>query len=90
VEPATGPPVSDVVTITRATWKSGLLRIEARGTNPNAILSVYHAGTDVFMFRLTNRGNGRYDDQRGYRTKPTAITVVSNFGGSDTEDVRRI
>ncbi|MFC6079692.1 hypothetical protein [Sphaerisporangium aureirubrum] len=90
VAPATGPPVSDVVTITRATWKSGLLRIEARSTNPNAILSVYHAGTDVLMFLLTNRGNGRYDDQRGWVTKPTAITVTSNFGGSDTEQVRRV
>ena len=35
------PPAADVVRITKATWKKGLLTIEATSTNPNAILSVF-------------------------------------------------
>jgi hypothetical protein len=80
VTPGT-PPASDVVRITRATWKSGLLRIEATSTNPNAILGVYSSSGN-FMFNLTNQGGGRYSDQRGFVTNPQRITVRSNFGGS--------
>jgi hypothetical protein len=77
------PPAADVVRITRASWKSGLLRIEATSTNPNAILSVYSAQGN-FMFDLTNRGGGRYSDQRGFVDNPRQISVRSNFGGSAT------
>jgi hypothetical protein len=77
------PPASDVVRITRASWKSGLLRIEATSTNPNAILSVYSA-SGGFMFDLTNQGGGRYSDQRGWVTNPERISVRSNFGGAAT------
>jgi hypothetical protein len=80
VTPGT-PPAADVVRITRATWKSGLLRIEATSTNPNAILGVYSTSGN-FMFNLTNQGGGRYSDQRGFVTNPQRITVRSNFGGS--------
>jgi hypothetical protein len=80
VTPGT-PPAADVVRITRATWKSGLLRIEATSTNPNAILGVYSSSGN-FMFNLTNQGGGRYSDQRGFVTNPQRITVRSNFGGS--------
>ncbi|MFL6003106.1 MAG: hypothetical protein ACJ72P_09885 [Nocardioides sp.] len=75
------PPAADVVRITKATWKSGLLRIEATSTNPNAILGVYSSSGN-FMFNLTNQGGGRYSDQRGFVTNPQRITVRSNFGGS--------
>ena len=34
------------------------------------------------MFDLTNKGGGRYADQRGFITNPQQITVSSNFGGS--------
>jgi hypothetical protein len=75
------PPAADRVTINRAEWKSGLLRIEATSTNSNAILGVYSsAGT--FMFNLTNNGGGRFSDQRGFVTNPLRIEVRSNFGGS--------
>jgi hypothetical protein len=77
------PPAADVVRITRASWKSGLLRIEATSTNPNAILSV-HTAQGNFMFDLTNQGGGRYADQRGWVTNPRQISVRSNFGGSAT------
>ena len=74
-------PAKDVVRITKASWKRGLLTIEATGSNPNAILSVYSAAGN-FMFDLTNRGGGRYTDQRGFITNPVQISVRSNFGGS--------
>jgi hypothetical protein len=80
VMPGTAP-AKDVVKITKATWKRGLLTIEATSTNPNAILSVYSSAGN-FMFDLTNKGGGRYADQRGFITNPVAISVRSNFGGS--------
>lgn len=80
VSPGT-PPAPDVVTITKASWKSGLLRIEATGSNPDAILRVY-SSSGGFMFNLTNNGGGRYSDQRGFITNPVRISVRSNFGGS--------
>jgi hypothetical protein len=74
-------PAKDVVRITKATWKRGLLTIEATSTNPNAILTVYSSdGTP--LFDLTNKGNGRYADQRGFIFNPVQISVRSNFGGS--------
>jgi hypothetical protein len=75
------PPAADVVKITKATWKKGLLTIEATGSNPNAILSVFSAQGN-FMFDLTNKGGGRFADQRGFITNPVQISVRSNFGGS--------
>jgi hypothetical protein len=76
-------PANDVVRITKASWKRGLLTIEATSTNPNAILSVY-SSSGSFMFDLTNKGGGRYSDQRGFVTNPVQISVRSNFGGSAT------
>ena len=71
----------DTVRITKATWRKGLLTIEATSTNPKAILSVFSQQGN-FMFELTNRGGGRYTDQRGFITNPVAISVRSNLGGS--------
>jgi hypothetical protein len=77
-----GPPLAaDVVKITKASWKKGLLTIEATGSNPNAILSVFSAAGSL-LFDLTNKGGGRYADQRGFVTNPVQISVRSNFGGS--------
>jgi hypothetical protein len=75
------PPAADVVKITKASWKKGLLTIEATSTNPNAILTVLSAQGNV-LFDLTNKGGGRFADQRGFITNPVRITVRSNFGGS--------
>ena len=80
VKPGT-PPAADVVRITKASWKRGLLTIEATGSNPNAILSVYSA-QGSFLFDLTNKGGGKFADQRGFVTNPVQISVRSNFGGS--------
>ena len=49
--------------------------------NPNAILSVYSRSGSL-LFDLTNRGGGRYTDERGWVTNPVQISVRSNFGGS--------
>lgn len=77
-----GPPAPpDKVAIQKASWKQGLLTIEATSTNPNAILSVF-TSSGGFMFELTNKGGGRYFDQRGWVTNPQRIQVRSNLGGS--------
>lgn len=81
VTPGT-PPAADTVRITKAKWKARLLEITATSTNPNAILSVFLTSSGGFMFTLTNNGNGRYSDRRGWVFDPLNITVRSNFGGS--------
>ncbi len=88
VTPATAPPSTDTVRITTATWKSGILRIDATSTNPNAILSVHLTVSDSFMFTLTNLGKGRYEDRRPWLDNPQRITVKSNFGGTATSPVK--
>jgi hypothetical protein len=82
------PPAADVVKITKASWRSGLLTIQATSTNPNAILSVYSRAGN-FLFSLTNNGGGRYSDQRGFVDNPIQISVRSNFGGSATAKLSR-
>jgi hypothetical protein len=81
------PPAADTVRITKAEWKAGRLRIEATGSNPTAILSVYSQAGN-FMFTLTNNGGGKFSDQRGFISNPLQITVRSNFGGSATASTR--
>jgi hypothetical protein len=76
----------DKVAIQKASWKQGLLTIEATSTNPNAILSVF-TSSGGFMFELTNKGGGKYFDQRGWVTNPVQIEVRSNLGGSATATV---
>ena len=41
------------------------------------------------MFTLTNRGGGRYSDERGWVTNPQQVQVRSNFGGSATANLTR-
>ncbi len=80
------PAEADRVRITRARWRRGRLSIEATSTNPNAILSV-HSRSGSFMFTLTNRGGGRFADERPWLDNPRQITVRSNLGGSATANV---
>lgn len=82
ITPATAPPTSDTVTITRAQWNTGILRVEATSSNPDAILSVYLTASDSFMFGLTNTGGGKYQAQHQWLDDPQQITVKSNLGGS--------
>lgn len=82
------PAAPDRVAIKTARWNRGLLTIEATSTNSNAILSV-HSRSGAFMFTLTNKGGGRYSDQRGWVDNPQQITVRSNLGGSATASTSR-
>jgi hypothetical protein len=41
------------------------------------------------MFTLTNKGGGRYADQRGFVFNPLQISVRSNFGGSASATLKR-
>lgn len=84
ITPSTAPPTSDTVHITRAEWKSGLLRIDATSSDPDAILSVYLTASDSFMSGLTNLGGGTYQAQHEEVFNPGQITVKSNLGGSAT------
>ncbi len=84
IVPATTPPTTDQVSITRAQWDRGILRIEATSSNPNAIMEVYLTSSDSFMFGLTNAGGGKYQAQHQWLDNPLSITVKSNFGGSAT------
>lgn len=84
ITPATSPPVSDTVRITRAEWNNGLLTVEATSSNKDAILSVYLTADDSFMFTMTNNGGGTYSIQHEEVFNPLQITVKSNFGGSAT------
>jgi hypothetical protein len=86
VTPGTPAP-PDRVAIQTATWKKGLLTVQATSSNPNAILSV-HSRSGAFMFRLTNKGGGRYSDQRGWVDNPQQITMRSNLGGSAAATLR--
>jgi hypothetical protein len=85
VIPASGPPIRDSVTITKASWKKGILRVQAASSNPNAILSVYSSASDTFLYTLTNEGGGQYSDVRSWEFKPAGVTVSSNFGGSASQ-----
>jgi hypothetical protein len=87
VSPQPDSPFADKVTITRAEWRRGLLRIEATSTNPNAILTVFFVSApDEAVFNLTNRGGGRYSTERGWIGNPLPIIVRSNWGGFDRSD----
>ena len=70
------------MTITRAQWNTGILRVEATSNNPDAILSVYLTASDSFMFGLTAVGGGKYQAQHQWLDNPLQITVKSNLGGS--------
>jgi len=83
VVPPTGPFVPDVVTLKSLSYRRGHLKMTALSTNPDAILSAWLTNSDSFMFNLTNLGNGRYSADRGWNVDPDAITIKSNFLGSD-------
>lgn len=84
ITPATAPPTTDTVTITKAEWKKGLLKVSATGSNPDAILSVHLTASDSLMFPLANKGGGTYEAQHQWLDNPRSITVRSSLGGSDT------
>jgi hypothetical protein len=78
----------DTITIKRAEYlRWRLLRVDATGTEPTAILRVYVTTTDVFIGTLTNNGGGSYSGLLPCPRNPKNITVRSNFGGSASKAV---
>ncbi len=85
------PPPADSVQIQRAEFNrgdlAGILFVTATSTNPEAIMGVYTAPGDAFIFTLTNFGGGVFEGEFGSRIGFDRITVRSNFGGFTTVDV---
>jgi hypothetical protein len=79
----------DTITIQRAEYlrSSDLLRVDATGTEPTAILRVYVKTTGAFIGTLTNNGGGSFSAQLSWPTNPKNITVRSSFGGSASKSV---
>jgi len=79
----------DTITIQRAEYlrSSDLLRVDATGTEPTAILRVYVKTTGDFIGTLTNNGGGSFSAQLSWPTNPKNITVRSSFGGSASKSV---
>ncbi|MFQ5670026.1 MAG: MopE-related protein [Acidobacteriota bacterium] len=80
-------PPTDVVTITRATWKAGPKKLTVEATSdqqPDAMLTVVGFGPMVFDPSL-----GRYVYVSSNKTpNPGTVTVESSAGGSDTAAVQ--
>lgn len=74
----------DTITIRRAEYQRSkkLLRVEALGSEPTAVLQVYVTGSDAFIGTLTNFGGGSFGATLRWSTNPKNITVRSSFGGS--------
>jgi len=43
-----------------------------------------YSASGSFLFDLTNKGGGRFADQRGFVTNPVQISVRRNVGGADS------
>lgn len=84
--PLPGP---DTVTISSAeyTLSSRRLVVNARSTNPSAILTAHLTSTGQLIGTLSNLGGGNYRGQFKWSTNPQNITVRSNLGGAATATV---
>lgn len=78
---------SDNVSISRAEYAAGRLRIDATGTNANATLGVFVTSTNAPIGTLTNNGGGKYSGQFAWSSNPGNITVRSSLGGVATRAV---
>ena len=54
--------------------------VQLTSSNPNAILSVYSSAGNL-MFDLTNKGGGRYADQRGFIDNPRRSRSAATSAG---------
>lgn len=79
----------DTITIQRAQYSRSprLLRVDASGTEPTAVLRVYVTGTGVLIGTLSNNGGGSFSASLSWPTNPTNITVRSGYGGSASREV---
>jgi hypothetical protein len=78
---------TDTVSIQRAEFSSGRLRVEATSTSSSATLSVFVTSTGALIGTLQNDGGGRYRGEFSWPTNPQSITVRSSLGGSAARTV---
>ena len=79
---ATPPSSTDAVTITRAEWNGGRLRVEATSSNSTATLTVYVTSTGVLLGTMSG---GRFETN--IASNPGSVTVKSSLGGEATRTV---
>jgi len=79
---SSAPPATDIVTITRAEWNGGRLRVEATSSNSTATLKVYVTSTGVLLRAMSG---GRFETNIG--SNPGSVTVKSSLGGQATRAV---
>src|SRR5215208_2947211 len=76
------PPAADTVTITRAEWNSGRLRVESTSSNSTATLKVYVTSTGALLGTMSD---GRLETN--VASNPGSVTVKSSLGGQATQTV---
>jgi hypothetical protein len=76
------PSATDTVTITRAEWNGGRLRVEATSSNSTATLKVYVTSTGVLLGTMSG---GRFETN--IASNPGSVTVKSSLGGEATRTV---
>jgi hypothetical protein len=79
---SSAPPATDTVTITRAEWNGGRLRVEATSSNSTATLKVYVTSTGVLLGTMSG---GRFETN--IASNPGSVTVKSSLGGQATRTV---
>jgi len=76
------PPATDTVTISRAEWKSGQLRVDATSSSAGATLKVYVTSSGALLGTISG---GRL--QTNTASNPGNITVKSSLGGQASRAV---
>src|SRR5215211_429134 len=76
------PPATDTITITRAEWNGGRLRVEATSSNSSATLRVYVTSTGALLGTMSG---GRFETN--IASNPGNVTVKSSLGGQASRTV---
>jgi hypothetical protein len=76
------PPATDTVSISRAQWKSGQLRVDATSSSAGATLKVYVTSSGVLLGTISG---GRL--QTNTASNPGNVTVKSSLGGQASRAV---
>ncbi len=81
---------SDTVTISKARYSisSSQLTVLASDSNPAAILTVKVTSSGEILGVMQTRGDGNYRLKVNGVANPQNVTVTSNLGGSDSENVQ--
>jgi hypothetical protein len=76
------PPATDIVTITRAEWNGGRLRVEATSSSSTVTLKVYVTSSGVLLGTMSG---GRFETNTA--SNPGSVTVKSSLGGQASRAV---